>query len=383
MKLLRTVVNGWLAAVALEGVIRLVGGLLELATGLDLVRMLIFPVEAAITVGSLVVWLAVLLTPRLPIRVVLPPLLVVAWMVVGAMPVSLLFLAGPGMNLALGTALLGSVAAAELSARTAGHGRWLLNAEPLGEGFAPTWRRALTWGGSWAVLAPVALVVYAVGSVSWALSWGTAGFLTMTPSGVSAAHRTYTLGDDTVDLVAMIHVGDEAAYDELFREFPPGTLVLAEGVSDRENRLTAKGNVYGAAAASLGLSEQRPIDEIAPLEVRRADVDVSDFDPVVLELLDTVFALYANLDDPAPWVANYLAFWQRHRQDSEQVLEQVWTDLVVDRNAHLLAELEAARADRDRMVLPWGALHLPGIERELLDDGWTLQSTRRVTLIAW
>ena len=128
---------------------------------------------------------------------------------------------------------------------------------------------------------------------------------------------------------------------------------------------------------------QAPIDQITPFEVLVADVDVSSFDPMSLELLNVALGMYGAAENTEKALGDYLDFWSKHRNDASTVTEQLFQDILHSRNDHVLAELERQRSERDRLVLPWGALHMVGIEEALLDAGWSWTETHKVTLIRW
>lgn len=382
MKLVRTLINGWLVAVAIDGVARMVSGLLQALFGIPPLAVLILPFDLLALFGGVVAWFAAAVSPKIPKRVLVPPMIALVWMLAGAMPFSVIWFNRPGMQLSIGLTVLLSAGVAEALARTAGHGSWFVN--ELSEGTAFDGWSAARWVGGWGLLTPIALVLYGVFGSAWALSYSTHGFLTMTTEGIAASHKVYESEGDTVELIAMIHLGEQAGYQRLFAEIPrDGTLVLTEGVRDSEHKLSAPQDAYQRAANAVGLTVQRPIDELADLETRNADVDVNTFSDTTIELLNVALGMYALDEDPEGALTAYLGFWQEHRTDAQQVTEQMWEDILESRNRYVLAELETERADYDRIVLPWGALHMVGISAQLEEDGWTWVHTDKVVLIRW
>jgi hypothetical protein len=53
------------------------------------------------------------------------------------------------------------------------------------------------------------------------------------------------------------------------------------------------------------------------------------------------------------------------------MLESVNRDLILMRNEHLLAEIADSLEHYRRVVVPWGALHMPEVERKILAEGFT------------
>ena len=112
-------------------------------------------------------------------------------------------------------------------------------------------------------------------------------------------------------------------------------------------------------------------------------MDVRDFDPLTIELLNAVLGLYGAGDQLQPALINYLSFWMAHQSDANEVLETLFDDILSARNEKLIAEIEANIEAREHVVVPWGALHLVEVEQHLLDGGWTLKHTEKVVLIPW
>jgi uncharacterized protein YbaP (TraB family) len=55
--------------------------------------------------------------------------------------------------------------------------------------------------------------------------------------------------------------------------------------------------------------------------------------------------------------------------------QQLFDDLLLKRNEHLLKELRERLPHADHFVVPWGAMHMPGIEKEIQKSGFKLIET--------
>jgi hypothetical protein len=66
-----------------------------------------------------------------------------------------------------------------------------------------------------------------------------------------------------------------------------------------------------------------------------------------------------------------------------QASETVVHDILTRRNERLLGEIEAALSDYERVVVPWGALHMPWIEREIERLGFERTDSRHHLFIDW
>ena len=58
------------------------------------------------------------------------------------------------------------------------------------------------------------------------------------------------------------------------------------------------------------------------------------------------------------------------------VISGAITELIEARNAHLLTRISESLERYDRVVVPWGAAHMPGLETALREDGFTLLSRK-------
>jgi hypothetical protein len=186
----------------------------------------------------------------------------------------------------------------------------------------------------------------------------------------------------------MAHIGEDSAYADLFGSFAgDSTLILEEGVSD-EGGLIGEGLFYEAIANRIGLDVQPSFEALLAAmpasdadaqwpDIRNADVDTREFSDDTIAVLDAVARLYQS-DRLAPALAKFRA---RLDELGPEATEAAFRDLIENRNAHLLNEIRASLDDYQRIVVPWGALHLPGIEDAILGWGFeqTASSQRRIT----
>ena len=165
----------------------------------------------------------------------------------------------------------------------------------------------------------------------------------------------------------MMHIGEKRAYDDLYASFGEreNTLVLTEGVSDEQN-LIGLTSGYGRVAARMGLEQQAPIVEKG-FTVRNSDVDVSRFRESSIELLRHSFSIW-QADNPAVAYAemsmNYAG------ADPAELYPPLYADIVTLRNEVILEHIHEGEPEFDRIVVPWGAAHLRGVEEMLEAEGW-------------
>lgn len=224
------------------------------------------------------------------------------------------------------------------------------------------------------VFLPVA-VVYVLFCASLAVGHFSDGFLTLRPAGLSVWVKKFVRADGKmIQLVPMAHVGDAAFYRKLTQSFPTNALILMEGVTDEQHLLTNKIS-YKRMAAKLGLSEQKQEFQLKPEQVVRADVDIAEFNPGTIALLNVVMRIHAQGLNPAT-LQDLM-----HYPVTPEVQAQLIEDLVTKRNQHLLGEIRTHLAESDLLIVPWGAAHMPGIASEIQKTGFRLITTNEYTVI--
>ena len=224
----------------------------------------------------------------------------------------------------------------------------------------------------------------------------TGGYLTFSRSGVSVTEKTLAKGDKSVRLIGMVHIGDDEFYKNLFASFPPDSLVLAEGVSDRTGRMTGS-MTYEGVAKVLGLSSQvevqsqwieksvrdmqaKPTDMARRAPIMNGDIDMSDFSDQTIGFLRDTAEVYG-----APNMSKaYERMVTMNERYTEEQASAAFTEVIEKRNTHVLNTLDEQIKTRDSIVIPWGAQHMPGLEKGLLTRGFavTAQQSRLVISFA-
>lgn len=221
------------------------------------------------------------------------------------------------------------------------------------------------------------------------------GYLDFTWSDVRVREDVFEKDGRRVYLVGMIHIGEPDFYARIKADMPKDALFLTEGVSDRKKLLTG-GLDYRNAARVLGLEAQPafrdPVDPQAPSPsepagdvepplppapqgqtFRRADVDVSEFDPRTIDLLRKIGGLYAG-GDAVTFMLRFVQFATTMSPDDYEAMQQ---DVLKMRDAHVLMELDKVPDPYRNIVIPWGAAHLPGISEGLRTRGYVMTETRQ------
>jgi hypothetical protein len=387
---LRNAANAVVVLSLADGAFSLADELLRAATGIAWLGPLRGTLAAFVFAAMLLMLVGMALTPRLPLRVFLPLTLGTLWLNLGAAPLgmwlapSALSITGCAIQLALSVDALAAI-------RRHNAGRaWLFDAASPG---APrfAWSRSLGFAGTTLFVGLPVFGLYLVVALATAVQQTTEGFVAFDLAGVSLGDRRYARGDQEIRLVGMMHIGEEAAYRQIVESFAQeSTVVLAEGLTDRDGLLSATLE-YGHAAEALGLARQQDLREYlvdpedpdaAPPdwpEIRHADVDASAFAPETLAWLRWASGVWS-----APDLASALsALVASVEQSNPEQLAAFQRDVLDLRNAHLIGELDAVLGDYRRVVVPWGALHLPAIERAVAERGFEETSRAQHPLLSW
>lgn len=245
--------------------------------------------------------------------------------------------------------------------------------------------------GAFSLLLISILLLLVVGLAS-GVDVGTKGFVRFDSQGISLADRTYEDFGNRVRLIGMMHIGEDEGYRRLFRDLGRGSssmLVLTEGVSDSEGLLSSNYS-YGPLAETLGVGEQRAIEDYVDWEGREheadsnrptfmnADLDLSEFDPTTVELLAEIGEIYRSDD----LLAGFLDVYERMRRDPE-ASASFTEDIIERRNRTVIAHIIDFKEDYREIVVPWGAMHQPGIEAAIEEMGFVRRSTRYIQFISW
>lgn len=381
-RVLAGLANVVLGSAALHAVAFTVTGLLWVLTGARLAQMLGTPFALlALGMSNLGMMVAVV-TPRMPLRIVLPLWLLQLYLILGAMPFGVLVLVRRSHMIWPSLILLVGVAVVLLVSRTLddrgqfGLSEAYIDSRPA---FSPGRTIALVAASLTAL--PLGLVLYGAASTSWTLSWATAGYAGIDSSGFVVRGREFRRGDTRLVLQGMMHIGEARAYDDLYKSFGErsNTVVLTEGVDDQQDKLGRGGVGYERMAGRLGLEQQHRIEEDG-FAIRNADVDVSEFSEHTLTMLRKSFGIWQAEDPARAWIEYSMEY---SSADPEALYRPIYQDIVVLRNESLLEHIADAEGEFDVIIAPWGAAHMPGVQGELVELGWEPGEWSERTLWSW
>lgn len=223
-----------------------------------------------------------------------------------------------------------------------------------------------------------------------------AGFVRLKPNGLYMAERTYRRADKQLQLAGMIHLARPEYYTALTAAIPAQrTLILLEGVTDHQGLLTEQFSYariaelldltpQGEATFAGRLISQKQLEsahsDLNPaVDMLPADLDLSAFNPVTIEVLNTLAKEVLNADSPLTGYAEFNRWAQTNvPPDFDKI---IMADLIDKRNQHLAGFLPAALKKYDNLVIPWGALHMKGIEQIVLEKGFQpINSRERLSI---
>ena len=126
---------------------------------------------------------------------------------------------------------------------------------------------------------------------------------------------------------------------------------------------------YKRAAKALGLAEQHDDLKIRQGQLVRADVDIQDFSSNTIAILNLITLVHTRGISPDT-LFQLLQF-----QPTPEADQQLFADLLLKRNDHLLKELWKRLPDSNNFVIPWGAAHMSGLANAIQKAGFHLVET--------
>lgn len=391
---MRAFINLFLIAYALDAVISTLDDLITVLFGVHLLGPVRNLVGTAVFFLCIAVYLSLGIDSRLPKRVLLPPLLLALWAGFGCAPLPLLLDDDRLLWLGISLLQLGLSVYAFLSVRRISDGHWLLQPEFFARPVF-RFRNTALFATANIILVPLVCGLLLVSSASLYLNDKTAGFMRMRADGLYLQEQTYTRDDQTIHLVAMIHIGNAEYYKELSEFLNKGNIVmLAEGMTD-ETGLIKDFPSYSKFADFLGLDTQEnmafrgrfvepeqlgdiPANAQEPVIVK-ADTDSRNLSEDTLAFIRHVGELL-NSDRPFAEEFNAYMDWYSENMTPEKE-KAVMNEIIDERNDVLLGHLDEALRYYDTVVIPWGALHMPGLEEAILEKGFIAgESTSRLAV---
>jgi len=202
------------------------------------------------------------------------------------------------------------------------------------------------------------------------------GFIDVTWDSIRSIRKTYVKDGDTseVELVGMMHIGDTDFYDNMLDTFDfkdsHETIILSEGVSDKNHLVSKKFN-YKKVAKSFGLvSQENHYFDPKKYNMIRADVDTSEFSKSTIGMLNSVAKILNGESMPFSEQEKLMKF-----------STSLQKDIIYKRNEHLIKVFDSVNGKYKKIIVPWGALHMPEFEKYLIGIGFKLEKTYHYSVV--
>ena len=334
---------------------------------------------------SMIIYACLGLDRHLPKKLLMPMALYIFWNAFGLWPLAGVF--NPNY-LALLAALgqLSLLFCLVLLRR----GRLFLAAEQFPKGFFSI-RNTLSFAFIHLLLSPFILVYTGLASASLILDQQTGGYIRISPVGIYMTERTYYGQGKKIRLAGMIHIGQKEYYNSLAVSFSgEKAVILVEGVTDRNGLLKHRFD-YGQLAKLLGLSSQELMriegtpTALASIghnqasnkgkpDIVHADVDVNQFDPQTIAFLNAFSTAFFG-DQPLNESLEHYNAWINQNMAPEQI-DIIMDDILNKRNEVVINTLIKVLPYYQTIVIPWGAMHMPAIERAVIEQGYRLEEDK-------
>ncbi|MFK7731986.1 MAG: hypothetical protein AB8B48_10260 [Pseudomonadales bacterium] len=205
-------------------------------------------------------------------------------------------------------------------------------------------------------------------------------------------------GHANVRLVGMMHFGATESYESLYRSFAkPSSLILEEGISDakRPARTSYRCATETTINSARNVMEQPSLCIIkgahrvghvsqargtSSIDIVNADVNLQDMSLQTQEWIERNLGLLKKLTEGD---FDNLEWGLIIQQFSSSIPKEVWDDILYARNDHVIETFKQAADHYDHVVIPWGAMHGPGIQQALLDLGYTANEHQYHLVLPW
>jgi len=393
----------WMAFLA-DGLLSLLDEVLSWQAGFSPLTVLRSLLTFLVLVFSLVMAGVMVLTPRAPVRLVLPMILYCWWVGPGmTFPLGMV----PSSGLPLAVAAIQILLAVWLWVRRRGRGwQGFPFAVNAGRPFF-AWRHALLTGPVVLLAAMTFAVISVCSGLAAEIETFSGGYIRLRADGIYLLERKFQSADREVRLTGMMHIAQGDFYSGVLPEADPAlpSIVLVEGVTDHQGLLSQGALRYTKVARLFKATSQEesefnhhvmnglqeddevpgtgedhlardpgpavpvvagkdPEGQVEPqkstgFDFRHADVDIESFHPTTIAFLVAVVGVIQS-DDLRSVVRSLADPSSPLSDEKAQVI--VMQDILHSRNDRLRSEIQASLRDYRRVIVPWGALHLAEIE---------------------
>lgn len=251
------------------------------------------------------------------------------------------------------------------------------------------WKNFLLTGLGMGAALTVSLLAAMAFGLAAKLEKGTGGYVRLKSDGIYVVERKFKHDDREVWLAGMMHVARREFYRDILPHADPAlpSVVLIEGVTDRK-RLLKNSLHYTKFAKMLHLDsqedseytqdvmtglalekgdslppEREPREGLKGLVFKHADVDVETFNPKTIAFIIAAMGLFQaeNVQELLTAISD-----PKSPLNDQAVEKQVMQDILFSRNDKLVSEIDSSLKGYRRVIVPWGAFHLSGVQSWLI-----------------
>ncbi|CAN5607143.1 hypothetical protein BH09VER1_BH09VER1_21240 [soil metagenome] len=258
------------------------------------------------------------------------------------------------------------------------------------------WKRFLLMGLGMGTALTVSILAAVAFGLAAKLEAGTGGYVRLKRDGIYVVERKFRQGDREVWLAGMTHIARREFYSDILPHADPNlpSVVLIEGVTDRK-KLLKNSLHYAHFAKMLHLDSQEDSEytqdvmdglaatngettqsgreereEVRGMVFKRADVDVETFSPKTIAFIIAAMGLFQaeSLDQVLTAISD-----PKSPLNDKGAENQVMKDILFSRNDKLVSEIDLSLKNYKRVIVPWGAFHLSGVQSWLISHDFVQQ----------
>ena len=385
---MRLILNIFLIVFLIDGCISILDSLLNLLVGIDILSTMRTIIAFTAIAVSVPVYVLSGINKSLPKKLFFPLCFFLFWVMLTAQPVTTLF-SETSAEIFLAVVQLMMIAIIFSIIRLKSDS-WLIT-DKLLPPFSFSKKNTLLFFTGNFFLVPIMLLLYFASSIQLGVYHNTAGFVRLSTDGIYMKEKVYSKENKTIRLIGMIHIGESDYYKNLEDSLVNShAILLAEGVSDKnkllQNRFSAKGlaEEYDLASqedmniSGTYISEQELVGantlSNSELSIFRADVDTETFSEDTINFLNAIGEHFLKPDSFSEGFAAYNNWLEKNLTDT--LIANIRYDIIDQRNQHVIRYVKTAVDKFDTIVVPWGAMHMPAIEKAVKELGFTVKNTQ-------
>ncbi len=385
---MQLLLNIFLVGFFLDSGISFVDELLKILTGIKFFSSTRIFISWCAILLSIPIYIASGINASIPKKYFFPLIFFLLWSIFTAQPLPLFFEEG-SLNLVLSSLQL-LISILIFTFIKLKSGSWLISDNSLPD-FSFSIKNTLGFFTGNIIVLPAIILIAVFVSLQVLINHQTAGFLRLSTDGIYMKEKIYEKDNKEIKLIGMIHIGEDSYYKNLTESIPlASSILLAEGVSDKNNLIKHRFSTKGFAQ-TYGLSSQEEMDingeyisheqfissdfsqNGSELYIIRADVDVSSFSRDTINFLNIAGEHIFREDSFATGINEYNKWLKTNYSPS--FIANIKLDILEKRNEKVIGFLNTAIEKFSIVIVPWGAMHMPAIEKAVQEMGFSKVNT--------